>query len=87
MKHHLVLNIFYFDIYIIIVIIIILKFNITLIAPYFENCISADDLDELNIEIIRNALYKAYLEDFYKYCKRELGGTTGQIMSEILEAR
>jgi V-type H+-transporting ATPase subunit d len=57
----------------------------TPLAPYFENYISADDLDELNIEIIRNALYKAYLEDFYKYCKGELGGITGQIMSEILE--
>ncbi|CAJ0767469.1 23499_t:CDS:2 [Entrophospora sp. SA101] len=53
----------------------------TPLAPYFENCISADDLDELNIEIIRNALYKAYLEDFYRYCKEELGGVTGQIMN------
>ncbi|CAH1760714.1 5329_t:CDS:2 [Entrophospora sp. SA101] len=54
----------------------------TPLAPYFENCISADDLDELNIEIIRNALYKAYLEDFYRYCKEELGGVTGQIMTD-----
>lgn len=27
------------------------------------------DLDEMNIEIMRNTLYKAYLEDFYKFCK------------------
>lgn len=27
-------------------------------APYFKSCISQTDLDELNIEIIRNALYK-----------------------------
>jgi V-type H+-transporting ATPase subunit d len=26
------------------------------------------DLDDMNIEIMRNTLYKAYLEDFYKFC-------------------
>jgi V-type H+-transporting ATPase subunit d len=57
----------------------------TPLAPYFENCISADDLDELNIEIIRNVLYKAYLEDFYRLCKEERGGVTGQLMSDSLE--
>lgn len=54
-----------------------------IIAPYFEKC-SANDIDELNIEIIRNTLYKAYLEDFYEYCKN-LGGSTAEIMCEILE--
>ena len=57
-----------------------------LLAPYFKNCLSANDLDELNIEIIRNTLYKAYLEDFYRYCKG-IGGATGQMMSEMLEVR
>lgn len=56
----------------------------TPLAPYFKNCVTANDLDELNIEIIRNTLYKAYLEDFYQYCK-SIGGATGQMMSEILE--
>ena len=28
------------------------------VGPYFKTCISQTDLDELNIEIIRNALYK-----------------------------
>jgi len=37
-------------------------------APYFRECVSAADLDDLNIEIIRNTLYKAYLEDFYHFC-------------------
>lgn len=37
----------------------------------------------MNIEIIRNTLYKAYLESFYDYCKN-LGGTTAQVMCEIL---
>ncbi|RHZ45247.1 hypothetical protein Glove_682g40 [Diversispora epigaea] len=55
----------------------------TPLAPYFEKC-SANDIDELNIEIIRNTLYKAYLEDFYGYCK-SLGGVTAEIMCEILE--
>lgn len=38
----------------------------------------------MNIEIIRNTLYKAYLEDFYGFCK-QLGGATAEVMSEILE--
>ena len=29
-------------------------------AAYFKSCISQTDLDELNIEIIRNALYKVH---------------------------
>ena len=37
----------------------------------------------MNIEIIRNTLYKAYLEAFYDFCK-ELGGTTADAMCEIL---
>ena len=40
------------------------------LAGYFMNCLSAQDLDEMNIEIIRNTLYKAYLEDFYHFCKK-----------------
>ena len=28
------------------------------VAPYFKSCISQTDLDELHIELIRNALYK-----------------------------
>lgn len=47
------------------------------------DCISEQDLDEMNIEIIRNTLYKAYLEAFYTFCK-ELGGTTADVMCEIL---
>lgn len=38
----------------------------TPLAPYFGECLTSDDLDEMNIEIMRNTLYKAYLEDFYK---------------------
>jgi V-type H+-transporting ATPase subunit d len=54
------------------------------LAPYFRNCLSANDLDDLNIEIIRNTLYKAYLEDFHAFCK-EVGGPTFDVMDRILQ--
>lgn len=56
----------------------------TPLAPYIQGCLSEEDLDEMNIEIIRNTLYKAYLEDFYSFCE-DLGGETFVIMSEILK--
>ena len=40
-------------------------------------------MDELNIEIVRNTLYKAYLEDFH-YFTTSFGGPTAEIMSDIL---
>lgn len=55
----------------------------TPLAPFFVDCISEQDLDEMNIEIIRNTLYKAYLEAFWSFCKK-IGGTTAEIMCEIL---
>ncbi|NP_001171740.1 V-type proton ATPase subunit d 1 [Saccoglossus kowalevskii] len=55
----------------------------TPLAPFFQDCISEQDLDEMNIEIIRNTLYKAYLEGFYQFCKN-LGGATADVMCEIL---
>lgn len=55
----------------------------TPLAPYFRDCFTAADLDDLNIEIIRNKLYKAYLEDFYNFV-RSLGGPTAENMSELL---
>eukprot|EP00794_Sanderia_malayensis_P019235 gene19235-21163_t len=56
----------------------------TPLAPFFVECISEQDLDEMNIEIIRNALYKAYLEAFHKFCE-ELGGATADVMCPILQ--
>ncbi|KAF8517354.1 ATPase V0 complex subunit D [Hysterangium stoloniferum] len=56
----------------------------TPLAPYFRDCISASDLDDLNIEIIRNTLYKAYLEDFYRFCL-SLSGPTADNMARILQ--
>ncbi|TLD38727.1 putative vacuolar ATP synthase subunit D [Venturia nashicola] len=60
----------------------------TPLAPYFKGSLSHQDLDELNIEIIRNTLYKNYLEDFHNYVNTdpELAGTpTAEVMSEVLE--
>ena len=47
----------------------------TPLAPFFEECINEQDLDEMNIEIIRNTLYKSYLESFFNFCKN-IGGET-----------
>ncbi|KAJ2934595.1 hypothetical protein H1R20_g2491, partial [Candolleomyces eurysporus] len=55
----------------------------TPLAPYFRECLSANDLDDLNIEIIRNTVYKAYLEDFYHFCT-SLGQPTSDVMHRIL---
>jgi len=55
----------------------------TPLAPFFVDCISEADLDEMNVELIRNTLYKAYLESFYEFCQ-ELGGETADVMCEIL---
>ncbi|KKZ61929.1 V-type proton ATPase subunit D [[Emmonsia] crescens] len=60
----------------------------TPLAPYFKGSLSHQDLDELNIEIVRNMLYKNYLEDFHRFVNSEPGlkGTpTAEVMSEALE--
>ncbi|KAI9811737.1 MAG: H(+)-transporting V0 sector ATPase subunit d [Pycnora praestabilis] len=60
----------------------------TPLAPYFKGSLSHQDLDELNIEIIRNTLYKNYLEDFYNFVNNDpdIGSTpTAEVMSESLE--
>ncbi|KAF7365196.1 V-type proton ATPase subunit [Mycena venus] len=56
----------------------------TPLAPYFRDCLAASDLDDLNIEIIRNTVYKAYLEDFYHFCST-LGAPTSDVMHKILD--
>lgn len=60
----------------------------TPLAPYFKGSLSHQDLDELNIEIIRNTLYKNYLEDFHNWVNthEDIAGTpTAEVMSEVLE--
>jgi V-type H+-transporting ATPase subunit d len=60
----------------------------TPLAPYFKSSLSHQDLDELNIEIVRNTVYKKYLEDFYQFVNTnpDLKDTsTSEVMSEALE--
>lgn len=60
----------------------------TPLAPFFRGSLSHQDLDELNIEIVRNMLYKNYLEDFYRFVTTEpdfAGTPTAEVMSEALE--
>ncbi|GAB7326777.1 hypothetical protein MBLNU13_g10721t1 [Cladosporium sp. NU13] len=60
----------------------------TPLAPYFKGSLSHQDLDELNIEIVRNTLYKNYLEDFHRFVNEDpeiKGSPTQGVMSEILE--
>jgi V-type H+-transporting ATPase subunit d len=60
----------------------------TPLAPYFKGSLSHHDLDELNIEIVRNTLYKNYLEDFHRFVNSDpdMAGTpTAEVMTEMLE--
>ena len=40
----------------------------------------------MNIEIIRNTLYKSYLEAFFNFCK-DIGGETEEVMCPILAVK
>ncbi|XP_035774099.1 V-type proton ATPase subunit d-like [Anopheles albimanus] len=55
----------------------------TPVAPFFADCLSVRDLDEINAEVLRNTVYRAYLEAFHKFCSR-LGGATADVMCEML---
>jgi len=57
----------------------------TPLAPYFKHAsLEQKDLSERDVEIIRNTLYKAYLEDFYSFCQ-SMGGVTAEVMGDILK--
>lgn len=55
----------------------------TPLAPYFKDCVTAEELSDLQIEVVRNKLYKAYLEDFYAFCKT-LPDPSNEVMAELL---
>jgi len=59
----------------------------TPLAPYMDACLTdaGGELDEKEMEVVRNTLYKSYLEDFDRYCTEELGGTTGEVMHRLLQ--
>lgn len=56
----------------------------TPLAPFFKDCLTADDLDDLNIEIIRNRLYKNYLEGFVEFVEAEFTSPDSEIMLKLL---
>ncbi|KAJ8396147.1 hypothetical protein AAFF_G00022200 [Aldrovandia affinis] len=56
----------------------------TPLAQFFQESLSEINLDEMNTEIMRNKLYKVYIESFHKFCKEE-GGVTEEVMCPILE--
>ncbi|KAJ8272679.1 hypothetical protein GJAV_G00092130 [Gymnothorax javanicus] len=56
----------------------------TPLAQFFQESLSEINLDEMNAEIMRNKLYKSYIESFHKFCK-EQGGATEEVMCPILE--
>jgi len=59
----------------------------TPLAPYMQGCLTeaGGNLDEKEMEVVRNTLYKAYLEDFDRFCTQDLGGITGEVMHRLLE--
>jgi V-type H+-transporting ATPase subunit d len=56
----------------------------TPLAPFFKNCLTVDDLDDLNIELIRNRLYKNYLESFLQFVEEEFDEPDQTIMKRLL---
>uniref|UniRef100_A0A4W6FK86 V-type proton ATPase subunit n=1 Tax=Lates calcarifer TaxID=8187 RepID=A0A4W6FK86_LATCA len=56
----------------------------TPLAQFFQDAVSESNLDEMEAEILRNKLYKAYLESFHSFCKN-IGGATKDIMCPVLE--
>uniref|UniRef100_A0A673VL24 ATPase H+ transporting V0 subunit d2 n=1 Tax=Suricata suricatta TaxID=37032 RepID=A0A673VL24_SURSU len=56
----------------------------TPLAPFFQDCMSENTLDELNIELLRSKLHEPYLEAVYEFCKNH-GDVTAEIMCPILE--
>ncbi|XP_075340132.1 V-type proton ATPase subunit d 1-like isoform X2 [Odontesthes bonariensis] len=56
----------------------------TPLAQFFQDAVTETNLDDMEVEILRNKLYKAYLESFHSFCKK-LGGATKDTMCPILE--
>ncbi|XP_068157037.1 probable V-type proton ATPase subunit d 2 [Drosophila tropicalis] len=53
------------------------------LAKYIPSSYDEDSFHDIDVEILRGTLNRAYLEDFYSYCKN-LGGTTADVMCNIL---
>lgn len=61
---------------------------IIVLAPYFLGCISEHDLDELNVEIIRNTLYKVKTLWWRTWnCFEAILGLSGRFLQLLSETR
>ncbi|KAM3604803.1 uncharacterized protein V6R79_016354 [Siganus canaliculatus] len=56
----------------------------TPLAEFFQDAVSESNLDEMEAEILRNKLYKAYLDSFHAFCT-SIGGATKDVMCPVLE--
>ncbi|KAJ0039387.1 hypothetical protein NL108_015914 [Boleophthalmus pectinirostris] len=54
------------------------------LGQFFQDAVTDSSLDEMETEILRNKLYKAYLESFHAFCK-SIGGPTQDVMCPVLE--
>lgn len=55
----------------------------TPLAEFFQESISEDEIPEMNPEIIRNVLFRTYLEKFHKFSE-SIGGNTSDVMKDII---
>lgn len=55
----------------------------TPIAKFISHSLDHGDIGDIDVEIVRSSLFKAYLEDFYKF-NVKLGGTTANVMCDML---
>lgn len=55
----------------------------TPLAEFFQDSISEDEIPEMDPEIIRNVLFRTYLEKFYAFAE-EIGGETATVMKDII---
>lgn len=55
----------------------------TPLGEFFRDSISEEEVPEMDPEIIRNVLYRTYLEKFYAFCDAT-GGETAEVMKDII---
>ncbi|EDV94479.1 probable V-type proton ATPase subunit d 2 [Drosophila grimshawi] len=58
----------------------------TPLSKFITGKFDKTDINHTDVEIVRSVLFKAYLEDFYKFCNK-LGGTTANVMCDLLSFR
>lgn len=57
----------------------------TPLAPFFKGAVTAEELSDLQVEVLRNKLYRAYIEDFSEWCNKEMSTPSKEAMSEFLQ--